>query len=82
MYAAKAMPLSGLSASTSQWAKSSRVRRPEEASRLIGGNTAGTFFRETREREEWRAKFGVFVEGLWAAVRQIEAAEPEAGKVS
>jgi hypothetical protein len=46
------------------------------------GNTAGTFFRETREREEWRATFGVFVEGLWAAVRQIEAAAPEAGKVS
>jgi hypothetical protein len=46
------------------------------------GNTAGTFFRETREREEWRATFGVFVEGLWSAVRQIEAAEPEAGKVS
>jgi len=45
------------------------------------GNTAGTFFRESREREEWRATFGVFVEGLWAAVRQIEAAEPEAGKV-
>lgn len=46
------------------------------------GNTAGTFFRETREREEWRATFGVFVEGLWAAVRQIDVAEPEAGKVS
>ena len=46
------------------------------------GNTAGTFFRETREREEWRATFGVFVEGLWSAVRQIEAIEPEAGKVS
>src|SRR5215471_5690457 len=46
------------------------------------GNTAGTFFRESREREEWRATFGVFVEGLWAAVRQIETAEPEAGKVS
>jgi Domain of unknown function (DUF4388) len=46
------------------------------------GNTAGTFFRESREREEWRATFGVFVEGLWAAVRQIQAAEPEAGKVS
>ena len=39
------------------------------------GNTAGTFFKEPREREEWRATFGVFVEGLWAAVRQIEAAE-------
>ncbi len=46
------------------------------------GNTAGTFFRETREREEWRATFGVFVEGLWAAVRQIQAADPEPGKVS
>ena len=39
------------------------------------GNTAGTFFREPREREEWRATFGVFVEGLWAAVQQIETAE-------
>ena len=39
------------------------------------GNTAGTFFREPREREEWRATFGVFVEGLWTAVQQIEAAE-------
>jgi Domain of unknown function (DUF4388) len=39
------------------------------------GNTAGTFFREPREREEWRATFGVFVEGLWAAVQQIEAAK-------
>jgi hypothetical protein len=39
------------------------------------GNTAGTFFREPREREEWRATFGVFVDGLWTAVQQIEAAE-------
>jgi hypothetical protein len=39
------------------------------------GNTAGTFFREPREREEWRATFGVFVEGLWTAVQQIETAE-------
>ena len=39
------------------------------------GNTAGTFFREPREREEWRATFGVFVEGLWAAVQQIEITE-------
>jgi hypothetical protein len=39
------------------------------------GNTAGTFFREPREREEWRATFGVFVEGLWAAVQQIETTE-------
>jgi hypothetical protein len=39
------------------------------------GNTAGTFFREPREREEWRATFGVFVDGLWTAVQQIEAAD-------
>jgi hypothetical protein len=39
------------------------------------GNTAGTFFHEPREREEWRATFGVFVEGLWTAVQQIETAE-------
>jgi hypothetical protein len=39
------------------------------------GNTAGTFFREPREREEWRATFGVFVEGLWTAVQQIDTAE-------
>jgi hypothetical protein len=39
------------------------------------GNTAGTFFREPREREEWRATFGVFVEGLWSAVQQIETTE-------
>ncbi len=39
------------------------------------GNTAGTFFRESREREEWRATFGVFVEGLWTAVGQVDAAE-------
>jgi Domain of unknown function (DUF4388) len=39
------------------------------------GNTAGTFFRESREREEWRATFGVFVEGLWSAVQQIETTE-------
>jgi len=39
------------------------------------GNTAGTFFKEPREREEWRATFGVFVEGLWTAVQQIESAE-------
>jgi hypothetical protein len=38
-------------------------------------NTAGTFFREPREREEWRATFGVFVDGLWTAVQQIETAE-------
>ena len=39
------------------------------------GNTAGTFFKEPREREEWRATFGVFVDGLWTAVQQIDTAE-------
>jgi hypothetical protein len=42
------------------------------------GNTAGTFFRESREREEWRATFGVFVEGLWEAVRQVQVEAVEA----
>jgi len=37
------------------------------------GNTAGTFFHESREREEWRAAFGVFVDGLSTAVRRVEA---------
>jgi hypothetical protein len=41
------------------------------------GNTAGTFFRESREREEWRATFGVFVEGLSAAMRQVDAVGAE-----
>src|SRR5262245_34303727 len=36
------------------------------------GNTASTFFRSPREREEWRATFGVFVEGLWTAVHRVE----------
>ena len=36
------------------------------------GNTAGTFFHASREREEWRATFGLFVEGLWAAVHGVE----------
>jgi Domain of unknown function (DUF4388) len=33
------------------------------------GQIASTLFHSSREREEWRATFGVFVEGLWAAVR-------------
>jgi len=33
------------------------------------GHIASTLFHSSREREEWRATFGVFVEGLWAAVR-------------
>jgi Domain of unknown function (DUF4388) len=36
------------------------------------GNTASTFFRSPREREEWRATFGVFVDGLWTAVHRVE----------
>jgi hypothetical protein len=35
--------------------------------------TASTFFRGSREREEWRATFGVFVEGLSAAAQDIAA---------
>lgn len=37
------------------------------------GNTASTFFHSSREREEWRATFGVFVDGMWTAVQQVEA---------
>ncbi|MFI5178744.1 MAG: DUF4388 domain-containing protein [Vicinamibacterales bacterium] len=36
-------------------------------------NTVNTFFHSSREREEWRATFDVFVDGLWTAVKQIEA---------
>jgi Domain of unknown function (DUF4388) len=36
-------------------------------------NTLNTFFHSSREREEWRATFDVFVEGLWNAVKQVEA---------
>ncbi len=44
------------------------------------GNTAGTFFRESREREEWRATFGLFVDGLWSAVHQVEVEPSETGQ--
>jgi hypothetical protein len=37
------------------------------------GNTASTLFHSSREREEWRATFGVFVEGLWTAVHAVKA---------
>ena len=37
------------------------------------GNTASTLFHSPREREEWRATFGVFVEGLWTAVHEVKA---------
>ena len=36
------------------------------------GSSAGTFFHESREREEWRATFGVFVDGLSTALRQVD----------
>ena len=36
------------------------------------GNTASTFFRSNREREEWRATFGLFVDGLGAAIQKVE----------
>lgn len=36
-------------------------------------NTVNTFFHSSREREEWRTTFDVFVDGLWTAVQQVEA---------
>jgi len=44
------------------------------------GNTASTFFRSNREREEWRATFGLFVDGLSDAIKHVdeEPAETEA----
>jgi hypothetical protein len=35
---------------------------------IFYGNTASTFFRSNREREEWRATFALFVEGLTEAI--------------
>ena len=40
------------------------------------GNTASTFFKSNREREEWRATFALFVDGLTEAINT--AAEPKA----
>jgi hypothetical protein len=40
------------------------------------GNTASTFFRSHREREEWRATFALFVEGLTSAIHAVD--EPSA----
>ena len=37
------------------------------------GHTASTLFHSSREREEWRATFGVFVEGMWSAVHDLRA---------
>lgn len=36
-------------------------------------NTVSTFFHGSREREEWKATFDVFIDGLCTAVRQLEA---------
>jgi hypothetical protein len=41
------------------------------------GNTASTFFRSNREREEWRATFALFVEGLTEAISKPQPAEQE-----
>ncbi len=35
-------------------------------------NTLNTFFHSSREREQWRATFDVFVDGLWTAVQQVK----------
>jgi hypothetical protein len=40
------------------------------------GNTASTFFKSNREREEWRATFALFVDGLTDAINKVE--EPKA----
>lgn len=47
------------------------------------GNTASTFFKSSREREEWRATFALFVDGLTDAINKFEdpaAEEPKADK--
>ncbi len=36
-------------------------------------NTVNTFFHSPREREEWRATFDVFVDGLWTAIKELQA---------
>lgn len=40
---------------------------------MVYCNTLNTFFHSSREREEWRATFDVFVDGLWTAVQQVAA---------
>jgi hypothetical protein len=43
------------------------------------GNTASTFFRSNREREEWRATFSLFVDGLREAIQKVgDPAETQA----
>jgi hypothetical protein len=47
------------------------------------GNTASTFFHSHREREEWRATFALFVDGLTDAINKFEdkkVEEPQADK--
>jgi len=39
---------------------------------LFYGNTASTFFKSNREREEWRATFALFVDGLTEAIHSVE----------
>lgn len=36
------------------------------------GNTASTFFKSNREREEWRATFALFVDGLTEAIHKVD----------
>jgi len=39
---------------------------------VIYGETLSTFFHGMPHREEWRATFDVFIEGLWTAVQQVD----------
>jgi hypothetical protein len=44
------------------------------------GNTASTFFKSGREREEWRATFALFVDGLTEAINKVEEPKVEEPK--
>ena len=39
---------------------------------VIYGDTLSTFFHAAPLRDEWRALFDVFIEGLWTAVQQVD----------
>jgi len=39
---------------------------------VIYGDTLSTFFHAAPLRDEWRAMFDVFIEGLWTAVQQVD----------
>ena len=41
------------------------------------GNTASTFFKSNREREEWRATFSLFVDGLTEAINKVDEPHEE-----